>query len=297
MTLLNRLEAPFRRWSVPNLTGIIIGGQVLLYIAQYLQAGFDVTRLWLIPGRVMAGEVWRLLTFVFCPPADQTIFVIFFWILLALFGNGLERAWGAARVNLYLTMGVVAMIVGHFAVWLWVGDFGLLAARDQMALLTRGIADPNTFLYGTMFLAFARVYPDYVINLFFILPIRIRWLALIQWIAYAYVMLRGAGPVRVLVVASIFNYLVFFGREHWRDFKSGQRRRSFQARTAAAGSLVHRCLVCGLDSDASPKTLFRYCSKCAGQCCYCPDHIQNHEHVGVDGSTVNEPATADSGKV
>jgi ribosomal protein L37AE/L43A len=80
-------------------------------------------------------------------------------------------------------------------------------------------------------------------------------------------------------LASIANYLAFFGREHFREVKQGQRRRSFQAKIEKTAKALHTCRVCGLDSESSPKTAFRYCSKCAGQCCYCPEHIQNHEHV------------------
>lgn len=301
MSLIDRLERRLRRWAIPNLTVIIIGGQVLLYLSERLRVGqpggIDPTKFWLIPGEVMQGQVWRLLTFIFCPPGTSSIFVIFFWILMYLFGTGLERVWGTARYNLYLIIGVVAMIAAHFGIWLWVGDEGLLMSQAMMINLTRGVVDPNMFLYGSLFFAFARVFPDFVINAFFILPIRIRWLALIQWIAYGYVFLRADNPARVLVLASILNYLVYFGHEHWRDIKHRQRRRAYQARTqAAAKSLVHRCRVCGLDSETSPKTLFRYCSKCAGQCCYCPEHIHNHEHVTETGETASEPQTADSGK-
>ena len=131
-----------------------------------------------------------------------------------------------------------------------------------------------------MFLAFARLHPDFVINLFFVLPIKIKWIALVMWVGLGFGLVAGNWMQRLLIIASVFNYLVFFGRDHWRELKQGQRRRSFQAATTKASQApVHTCRICGLDSNASPRTSFRYCSKCAGQQCYCPEHIADHEHV------------------
>ena len=41
----------------------------------------------------------------------------------------------------------------------------------------------------------------------------------------------------------------------------------------------HVCYVCGKNDRTHPQLDFRYCSKCAGDQCYCPEHIQNHSHV------------------
>ena len=138
----------------------------------------------------------------------------------------------------------------------------------------------NAYLYWSVFLAFARLYPDFVLNLYGLLPIRIKWLALLAWIGYAYALLTGDWMARMMVLATILNYLCFFGREHIREWKQGHRRRSFQsAAKRAVSPAKHACAVCGLSSAESPRTLFRYCSKCSGQRCYCPDHIRDHEHV------------------
>jgi len=153
------------------------------------------------------------------------------------------------------------------------------AAFLAYALGVDAIAN-NMFLYGTLFLAFARLFPDFTINLFFILPIKVKWLALLMWIMYGYQLLTSGWMGRMLIVASVLNYLLFFGREHLREWKQGHRRRAYQAQVqSAAKEIQHECRVCGLNSQDSPKTLFRYCSKCDGQCCYCPEHIREHEHV------------------
>jgi hypothetical protein len=273
MTLLSRLDQKLGRYSVPNLTVMIIVGQVLLYVAaQVSQApggvgGVDVLdRVRLDPAKVLQGEVWRLLTFLFDPPTTNILFAFFFWYLFYLMGTTLEVSWGAFRYNAFLAIGYFATVAAAFALHFAVGD-GTLPAT-------------NAFLYGTVFLAFARLYPDFVMYIFFILPVKIRWLAMLQWIFYAITFLFGPGIVKVMVAASVANYLLFFGRDVWQDMKQGHRRMRFQARTLRSPpAIVHKCRSCGLTSEAAPKMQFRYCSKCEGDSCYCKEHLHDHEHI------------------
>lgn len=276
MSFLQKIENKMGRWAIPNLTVFIIAGQVLLYfmITMRPEQGFGenpLSKVILLPSAVIKGEVWRLITFVFVPPPSRSLFIIFYWMLMYLFGTSLEQHWGAARYNLYLLIGYLASVAAVFIAW----------------SLGSNLVAENSFLYGTLFLAYARVNPNFVIHLFFVLPIQIKWLALLFGLGYGYSFITGTGMARMLVVASILNYLLFFGRDHWREFKSGNRRRSHQASAKAAQKqILHQCLACDLNSENAPKTLFRYCSKCDGQCCYCPEHIQNHEHVTADDSSL-----------
>jgi hypothetical protein len=241
--------------------------------------GFDLTKIMLLPGKVMEGEVWRLFSFIFFPPGERPIFVIFVWLLTYRFGTALEAVWGTYRFNLFLLIAFLSTLAAHFVIWTFGGDMMIIATQFFVVNLSKGSVDSTTFVYGTLFLAFSRLFPDYVIQVMFILPMRIRWLALIAWIGYGYVFLRGDWAVKVMIAASLLNYFIFLGRDHLREIKQGQRRRTFQAKVAKVAHPSHTCRVCGANSDTSPKMTFRYCSKCAGQCCYCPDHIQNHEHV------------------
>jgi hypothetical protein len=96
---------------------------------------------------------------------------------------------------------------------------------------------------------------------------------------------------KAMVVAAVFNYLLFFGRDILRDVKQGHRRMQFQSRSLKGSGpkdrplMTHECHVCGLSSTTSPKTAFRYCSECGGNICYCPEHLQNHEHLKTADAT------------
>jgi hypothetical protein len=281
MSLISRLERRFGRFAIPNLTMVIIAGQAALYVASLFPQGFAIDRLALNPARVLQGEVWRVVTFLFTPPHMSPIFALFYFSLLQLFGTTLEHHWGTFRFNVFLFIGYVANVAAAFAASALVG--GLSRDIPGGALDLASLSASNGFLYTSIFLAFARLYPDFVLNLMFVLPIRIKWLALVQWIGYGYFFLTGDMMSRMLIAATVFNYLLFFGREHWREFRRRHRRHSFQAKAKKSTAAPrHECRVCGANSIDSPRTLFRYCSKCTGQECYCPDHIRDHEHVTAE---------------
>jgi len=264
------MESKFGRFAVPNLTVILIVGQVFLFLASQFapaQANGDVLeKIRLIPSAVMAGEVWRLITFLFDPPITNPLFAFFFWYMFYFMGTSLETNWGTFRYNVFLLLGYLACL-----------------AAAGLASFAPGGADlpaSNGFLYGTVFLAFARLNPDFVLYIMFILPVKIRWLAMLQWIGYGLAFLSGDWMAKGMVAASVANYFIFFGSDIWLNMKHGHRRMQHQARPMTAPKrLVHQCAVCGLNSETSPQAQFRYCSKCDGERCYCQEHLQNHEHV------------------
>ena len=260
--LLRWLEARFGRYAVPNVTIALILGQVLMLMVELARGRAVLGRIQLVPALVLEGEVWRLITFLFNPPGGVLIFAIIFWLLFYTFGTTLEVQWGTFRYNVYLFIGYLAAVA--------------------VAFLTPSAAAPNYFLYGSVFLAFAWLYPDYVLHLFFILPIKIKWLALLMWLGYGLTLLTGTWTERLQVIAATTNFLLFFGGEIIQRGKQAQRKRSFESRAGTNRQrLIHRCRVCGLTSDDDPKMSFRYCSKCDGQMCYCVDHIRDHEHVAT----------------
>ena len=89
-----------------------------------------------------------------------------------------------------------------------------------------------------------------------------------------------------MVLAATGNFLIFFSGDLVAQIRSGRRRMTHQARVFAArpeeGAARHRCRTCGKTNLTHPQLDFRYCSKCAGDQCYCSEHIFNHEHVLVD---------------
>ena len=258
MRLLDNLEKKFRRYAIHNVTLYIILVQVLFFVFQ-LSGRFILDRVVLIPDLVLTGEWWRLVTFLFIPPLTNPIFAFFAWYLFYLMGSALENHWGAFRYNVFLLVGYAVTVAVSFIV--------------PMAAAT------NLFIGGSVFLAFAFLYPDFTLYIFFILPVKIKWLALLTWIGYAYQILVGTWSTRLLVLASISNFLLFFGRDIIWKMKTGKRVMATQARQfSGKKEAFHTCATCAKTDISHPGMGFRYCSECGGLG-YCMDHISNHGHV------------------
>ena len=258
MSMLDTLEKKLRRYAVHNVTLYLILGQVLFFIFA-MSGRFILDRVVLIPDEVLAGEWWRLLTFLFIPPLSNPIFTFFAWYLFYLMGNALEGHWGAFRYNLFLLIGYIVTVAVSF--------------------IMPSYAVTNLFIGGSVFLAFAFLYPDFTMYIFFILPVKIKWLALLTWIGYAYQMLVGEWHTRLIVLASISNFLLFFGRDIIWRMKTGKKVMATQARQfTGKQEAFHTCAVCGVTDISNPQMEFRYCSDCNGLG-YCTNHIFSHEHV------------------
>lgn len=276
MRFLRRLEQTFSRYAVPNVSIAIVACQVLTFFLIQVQpnAGKQqdlLERIALIPELVLQGEVWRLLTFLASPPtvgqsALGPIWLFFAWYLFYLMGTALEQYWGVFRYNLFLLVGYVATVAASF--------------------LIPEMPASNAFLGGSVFLAFAFLFPDFQLMLFFILPVKIKWLALLTWIGYGIAFIGGSMMTRLLIVASIANFLLFFWRDILERISLRRRRMTTQIKhftTAKEPEFRHRCSVCGITEKTHPDEEFRYCSQCSGQHAYCSRHLRDHAHL-VDAS-------------
>jgi hypothetical protein len=259
MKILDNLQRRFGRFAVPHVTEGLIVCQVLTYLLCENRPAF-LESIRLAPQRVLAGEVWRLFTFVCETPPMNLLFAVFFWYMFYLMGKTLEETWGAFRYNVYLLVGWLATVAVSF--------------------LQPEAAASIGFLQGSVFLAFAYLYPDFQLLLFFILPLKVKWLALLQWLGYFYLLIVGTSITQLLVLASVCNFALFFWHDILLRIKAGRRRMAHQAeRIQTANTPRHTCTVCGITNLSDPNMSFRYCSKCLGTPCYCAEHIQNHQHV------------------
>lgn len=276
--MLDFLERRFGRFALSNVTLYLIIGQVFVTLTAMLGL-LDLRQFVLVPALVTNGEPWRLFTFLFFPPPVNfgsmlsLVFLPFAWWIFYLMGNALEHYWGAFRYNVFLLIGVLFTIGAAF-------------------LAPTSVAT-NAFIAGSVFLAFAWLNPDFELSLFFILPIKVKWLALVTWLIYGYQFVTGPWGTRWQVLASVSNFLLFFGADIVNTIRFRRRTMAMQARRTAeerkaAVEPRHRCHVCGKTDLTNPEMDFRYCSKCAGDQCYCPEHIFNHEHVTEDGGGKKE---------
>jgi membrane associated rhomboid family serine protease len=259
MKLLDALDKKIGRFAIPNLTIYLIAGQSFFYLMDKT-GKLDRGATYLSAGMLMQGEWWRLLTLPFDPPRQSLIFTVFAWYFFYMLGSTLEEHWGAFRYNMYLLLGCLITVAASF--------------------LVPGYPVSNGFLAGSVFLAFAALFPDYQILLFFILPVRIKWLALLTWLSYAYQVVFGDWATRLMVLAATANFLIFFARDLATNFRYGRRQlvKKAAGMTRRENEPLHRCSTCGITDQSHPQMDFRYCPQCNGQYGYCRDHIFSHQH-------------------
>lgn len=264
MPFLDKLERLFGRFAVPNVSLYLIIGQVFVLLTAMLGL-ISLEALDFAPALVLEGQQWwRIVTFMFIVPIPQGtfgfIFTAFGWYIFYLMSNALEHHWGPFRFNLFLFLSY-ALTVGF-------------------SFITPLYGVSNLYILGSVFLAFAYLNPDFELLLFFILPVKIKWLAIIAWALNFVQFVRGDLSERLQIGASVISFLVFFGPDMVRTLRSGRRVAARRAeRVVAETQARHTCHVCGKTDRSHPDLDFRYCSKCAGDQCYCPEHIQNHAHV------------------
>jgi membrane associated rhomboid family serine protease len=250
MSWLDKLERRFGFLGIPGLPRILVGFAALVFALAWLLPGFTST-LMLDPDRIRHGEVWRLITYIFIPQTLSPLLVIFALWFLWWVGEGVERAMGAFRLTLYFIVGMIGTTIAAFFF---------------------GSNFSNSMLMASLFFAFARFYPEEIIYILFVLPVRIKWLA---WISAALLIVgffMGSNVYRISLIAAFANYWIFFGPEiihearHRRDVSTRRRRFEVQSRTEAES--LHKCAVCGATELTDPNLDFRvardgeeYCMK------------------------------------
>ena len=259
MGLLDTLEKRFGRFALPNVTIIIIVGQILCYLLLATHA-IELETITLRAEPLLRGEIWRLLTFLLVPPMSHPIFIAFAWYLFYLMGSALERYWGVFRYNVFLLIAYLATV--------------------GVSFVTPSQPLTNAFLGGSVFLAFAFLYPEFELYLFFVLPVKMKWLALVTWIGYFLAFAFSGWATRLTVLASVTNFLLFFGRDILSRAKSARRRMAQRStQFAQENKPLHCCTVCKATDRTHPDMEFRYCGQCKPVRCYCMDHIHEHEHI------------------
>ena len=262
MDWLNKLERKIGKFYIRNLMLIIIAGNIIVYGLTLLRGDYSlVDSLSLIPSKVIEGEVWRIITFIFVPGSYTIISFIFSMYFYYLAGNGLENEWGGFKFNFYYFVGMFTTII--------------------VSMITGGSAT-GAFINSSLFLAFAMIYPNFQILLFYILPIKVKYIAIFNWIMIGISFLTASSlSDKILTLVPLINFFLFFGKDIFRGTTSGannfRRQQKFKSQIKEK-EIIHRCEVCGITENDDPKIDFRYCSKCSGKRCYCEKHIRDHEH-------------------
>ena len=284
MKFIDKLERKFGRFGIPNLTIYMIVCYVIGYALMIVNPGI-LNWLSLEPAYILRGQVWRLVTWVLYPPSTSgvlwfAIAVLFFYYPI---GTSLERTIGTFKYTLYILSGVIFTILGAFILYFLLGGNVLV-----------GNVFSTYYISLSPFLAYAMCYPDMQVLLMFIIPVKMKWMAIFYVVIVVYEMIQyvmaGAWYLVIPIVASLLNFIIFyFGTKDFSRYNPKEIHRRNEFRRAmepqgrmksGSGSVTkHKCAICGRTELDDPNLEFRFCSRCNGNYEYCQDHLFTHTHV------------------
>ncbi len=246
------IERVFSRIAIPGLIRFVVALNAVVFLFSTLQPKF-VELLVLDRAAILQGEVWRLVSWMFIPDASSLLWVAIYLMFLWWIGDLLESAWGVVRLNAYYFTG---------------------ASLCVLSALVFGSSLGSVFLNLSLFFAVATLAPNLEILVLFIIPMKIKWVALFSLIAPALMLLFGSLAVKMMVLMCLGNYLIFFGpgfvREAFQNRKTLQRRSRFESAKYSEPNL-HHCEVCGITELTNPDAEFRVASDGKE---YCTQHLR-----------------------
>lgn len=260
--------------------------QAVVYLLDIFSHGTLSALLMFSPYAILHhGQVWRIISFVFLPLTSSASFFagnfsspIFFLLSLYFYwfiGTTLEREWGSVKFTVFYAAGILLTLISGMLLSIW----GLGPLINMY------------YVNMSMFFAFATLYPDLQVLFFFVIPVKVKWLAWLDAALFvidcANYLAEGLWMLCLLPLVAVGNYVLFFWSDIMARFGRVKYRHSaqtvnFKKATKQAQQqkgYIHKCAVCGKTDTDYPNEEFRYCSKCNGYYCYCSEHIHNHVHI------------------
>ena len=285
-SFLNKLERRFGRYAISNLAKYLVYGYGVGYALYFLGMIFKLNLLSLIsldPYKILHGQVWRLITWIIVPP-EFSLWAIFLLLIFISFGNTLERTWGTFRFNVYILSGILFTIIGAFILY---GAYFLAGYTGKYPdyVLSSHIGDyfQTYYVYLTIFFACAVEYPNIQMLMMFIIPVKLKWIAIFMAVILGVNFLAGNWETKIAIIASLLNFAVFFlSTRNYKYVSPGEvhRRQEFKRQVKRTAIVTkHKCAICGRTEKDGDNLEFRFCSKCNGNYEYCQDHLFTHEHV------------------
>jgi len=302
---MSNFEKKFGKYAIPNLTIIIIGCYVIGYVMQLINERF-LEFLTLDPYQILIkGQVWRIFTWIIVPPESLGLFTIIMLIFYYSIGTLMERTLGTYKYNVYIFRGILLTVVAALLCFALTYFFpqAIQSIYDTAKLyyfsITGNMPDhmqtlsllwnsaagvfSTYYINISIFLAFAIVYPEMQVLLMFVIPVKVKWMGILDLAVMGYTFFTSNLFVKFAIGAALLNIAIFFfsvrTMNHLRPSQV-KRRVEYQHRMQKAQSLTkHKCAICGQTEKDNPELEFRFCSKCNGNYEYCSNHLYTHEHV------------------
>lgn len=260
MEILDKWEKKLGWLAFPGLLKYYALFHVLVFLLQIVNP-FIGTVLAFDKAKIMQGEVWRLVTFLFADSgfggmgAFGMLFLFFMVMIAFLMNDAIEGAWGVFRSSFYYYFGFLGLLVANF-------------------LYPSPMPGSGLFIYTSAFFAFATLFPKHEFLMFLVIPVQVRFLAILAVIPLA--LLVFSQPLYIgYILLGFGNYLLWAGipalRGTSRVVSSAKRKRKFEKAKLNGETAFHRCKECGRTEISDPDLEFRISS---GGEEYCEEHLE-----------------------
>lgn len=200
---LSKMEYKYGRYAIHGLPKIMAIGQAIMWIVIMLVEQRAYSWIALYRSALLHGQVWRLVTFLFTPYMTlNPLFLVIDLYFMYWVGSTLEAQWGSFRFNVYYLVGALGAVLG---------------------CLVTGSAGNEYILYS-LFFAFAALYPEVKVLLFFFIPIKMKWLGVVSAVLYALNFIGAGTGGRIRMLLGLLNFALFFGPAYWQNYKAKKRR-------------------------------------------------------------------------
>ncbi len=207
MKFLDKIERKHPRWGVENLMLHVCILTAIVYVMHYLLKANIIGYLYLDRDAVFSGQIWRLISFVFIPEYSSLINFIFWLCLYYLIGSSLENNWSTFKFSAYYFVCILSTVA---------------------AALLFGGRYTGEYINLSLFLAFAMLYPEYQLLIFYILPVKVKYLALLDAVLLLYRFVTCGLTVKLSIAAAMFGFLFFFGQELMKTIKAWIRKQKYK---------------------------------------------------------------------
>ena len=274
--LIDKFCKKYPNFGIPHLMKYLTIANIVVWVVNMIVPKL-INYMTFIPYMILHGQIWRLISFIFIPPTTGYLALISFYFYYII-GNTIEANWGTAKFSLYMLTGIILSILIGFILYF----FGI------------NISLSAHYIYLSLFFSFAALFPNMQVLLFFIIPIKMKWLAIIDAAYFIVEIFSLPFPANLVPVIAILNFFIFCGEDllydlglkksTWKRNQAGPRTINFKKsagkvrKEQASNLYTHKCSVCGRTDETNPELEFRFCSRCAGYHCFCSDHINNHIH-------------------
>lgn len=276
MNFLNKMERKLGKYAIQNLTFWLIGFYILGYIIEFTMPNV-LAWLALEPYYVMQGQVWRLVSWILIPPSTNLIFMIFMLMCYYFIGISIEHAIGTFRYNVYLLGGMIISTISAMAL------YGINYLVTGTYLIGIGNSFSTNYINMSLFLTFAVLFPNAQFQLYFLIPVKAKWMGIIEAVWAVFSFIGGDISQRVAILASLANFLIFYlctRNYHRVSPKEIHRKQVYRQQMRQTQSVTrHKCAICGRTEKDGDNLEFRFCSKCEGNYEYCQEHLFTHQHI------------------